>query len=78
MIPGYNDSNAHARAVANLLAEMSVEKLSLLDYHEWGKPKYGFLGKDYAFEGGISEGPESLQRVKDIMEATGLSVTIGH
>jgi len=55
-----------------------VEKISLLDYHEWGKPKYGFLGRDYPFEGEPSEGQEKLERLKGIMEAAGLSVTIGH
>jgi len=78
LIPGYNDSEEHVQAVANLLAEMSVEKISLLDYHEWGKPKYGFLGKDYPFEGGVSKDPERLERLKGIMEGPGRSVTIGH
>ena len=49
LIPGYNDSEEHARAVANRMAKLPAEKISLLDYHEWGKPKYGFLGKDYPF-----------------------------
>ena len=70
LIPGYNDSEEHARAVVNLMAKMPrekmpreemprekmpVEKISLLDYHEWGKPKYGFLGRDYPFGGEVGE-----------------------
>jgi pyruvate formate lyase activating enzyme len=78
VIPGYNDSEEHARAVASLLEKMPVEKISLLDYHEWGKPKYGFLGMDYPFEGEPSEDQERLDGLKGIMEAAGLTVTIGH
>jgi hypothetical protein len=55
-----------------------VEKISLLAYHEWGKPKYGFLGKDYPFEREVPEDPDGLERLKGIIEAGGLSVTIGH
>jgi pyruvate formate lyase activating enzyme len=78
LIPGYNDSEEHARAVATSLARMPMEKISLLAYHEWGKPKYGFLGRDYPFEGEAIEDPEKLERLKDVIEAEGLSVTIGH
>jgi pyruvate formate lyase activating enzyme len=78
LIPGYNDSEEHARDLADLLATMPVEKVSLLDYHEWGRPKYGFLGKDYPFEGEVAEDRERLKRWKDIMEAAGLTVTVGH
>ena len=74
-----NDSEEHIQAVATLLAKMpGVEKISLLDYHEWGKPKYGFLGIDYPFEGEPSEDQERLERLKGIMVAAGLTVTIGH
>ena len=78
LIPGYNDSEEHSRAVAKLLAELPVEKISLLDYHEWGKPKYEFLGREYPFDGGDPEGPRRLKGTKEIIESAGLCVTIGH
>jgi pyruvate formate lyase activating enzyme len=78
LIPGYNDSEEHARALARAIGGPPVEKVSLLDYHEWGKPKYGFLGRDYSFEGGVSEDQKRLERTKDTIESEGLSVTIGH
>ena len=55
-----------------------MEKISLLAYHEWGKPKYDFLGRDYPFEAEVIEDQERLERMRDILEAEGLSVTIGH
>lgn len=78
LIPGYNDSEEHARAVASALAKMPVEKVSLLSYHEWGKPKYGFLGRDYPLEGAASEDQERLERIERILRSEGLCVTIGH
>jgi pyruvate formate lyase activating enzyme len=78
LIPGYNDSEEQARAVAGLLAGKPIEKVSLLDYHEWGKPKYGFLGRDYPFAGEIAEDQGKLERWKGILEAEGIPVTIGH
>lgn len=78
LVPGYNDSEEHARAVADAMAGMSVEKISLLAYHEWGKPKYDFLGRDYPFEGGLPEDPKGPERMKRILETGGLPVTIGH
>jgi len=78
VIHGYNDSEEHAEELARTVANMSVEKVSLLNYHEWGKPKYGFLGRDYPFEGKVLEGRGKLERMKGIIEAEGLSVTIGH
>ncbi len=79
LIPGYNDSEEHARALADLLGTMPVEKISLLDYHEWGKPKYEFLGRKYPLE---RDGPEDRERrlegTKEIIESAGLCVTIGH
>ena len=78
LIPGYNDSEEHARALARATAETPVEKVSLLNYHEWGKLKYGFLGRGYPFEGVVSEDQEKLERFKDILESAGLPVTIAH
>jgi len=78
LIPGYNDSEEHTRAVANAMAKMPVEKISLHAYHAWGKPKYDFLGKDYPFKGEALEDPMRLERTREILESEGLSVTIGH
>jgi hypothetical protein len=55
-----------------------VEKISLLAYHAWGKPKYDFLGRDYPFDGEALEDATRLERTREILESEGLSVTIGH
>ncbi len=78
LIPGFNDSEEHARAVAKVLAGMPVEKVSLLSYHEWGRPKYESLGRDYPFEGRDRDDEEKVGKIKVLLESEGLPVTIGH
>jgi pyruvate formate lyase activating enzyme len=78
LIPGYNDSEAQIREVARLAAKETVEKVSVLSYHEWGKPKYGFLGREYPFKGQTREDQFQLETLKRIIESEGLSITIGH
>lgn len=78
LVPGYNDSEEHARAVADAVAAMPVEKISLLPYHEWGKPKYEFLGREYPFRGGGPGDRERLEAFEGVLAAEGICVTIGH
>ncbi len=78
LISGYNDSEEYAGEVARTLARGRVEKVSLLPYHEWGRPKYGFLGRTYPFNGPGFIDQDRLETIKTILEAEGLPVTIGH
>jgi pyruvate formate lyase activating enzyme len=78
IIPNYNDSEQYIERLAEYLTTRPVEKLSLLGYHEWGKPKYEFLGRDYELDGSPLPSQEYLQRLQDIMQSKGLNVTIGH
>jgi len=57
---------------------MPVEKISLLGYHEYGKPKYAFLGREYPYEGTpfLEEG--RLEQLKEFLESKGLTLTIGY
>jgi pyruvate formate lyase activating enzyme len=78
VISGYNDADSHVQELATLLAGMRPEKVSLLGYHEWGRSKYGALGRDYPCEEVDSLPGERLESVKRALEAHGLEVTIDH
>ena len=78
IIPNFNDSEQYIEKLAEFIREMPVEKISLLGYHEWGKPKYGFLGRDYPLDGCVSPTQERLQTLSDIMQSKRLQVTIGY
>ncbi|MBM3119145.1 MAG: glycyl-radical enzyme activating protein [Chloroflexi bacterium] len=78
IIPNFNDSEQYIEKLAAFISEMPVEKISLLGYHEWGKPKYEFLGRDYPLNGSASLSQERLQSLSDIMQSKGLEVTVGY
>lgn len=78
VIPNFNDSETYIEKLAETLVGMPAEKISLLGYHEWGKPKYASLGRDYPLNGCVPPAEEKLERLKDIMQSKGLQVTIGY
>jgi pyruvate formate lyase activating enzyme len=78
VIPGYNDADSHLKQLALVLAEMRPEKVCLLGYHEWGRSKYGALGREYPYDGTDVLPKERLESIKQILEAEGIEVTIDH
>ena len=77
IIPEYNDDIENIIATAEFLSGLkSVERVDLLAYHEYGRVKYGQLGKEYT----LSVQPPSEERVNDIkatFERYGLNVQLG-
>ena len=78
LIPGYNDFEESVREVAELAAEMCVEKVSILPYHEWGKTKYEKLGRRYLLENTETPSDEHIKELQRIIENAGLKVTVGN
>jgi len=78
VIFGYNDSTDHFIRITDHLKRLRIEKVSLLAYHQWGAPKYGYLGKDYPLQQTESPSQDKMESLKEIMEEGGLSVTIGY
>lgn len=78
VIPGFNDSVENIQKTARMVAGLNVEKMSLLTYHEWGKPKYEAVGRDY----GITDAsPPSKERMEELAVAAGkagLEITIDY
>jgi len=78
LIPGYNDSEGNVREMAELGIKMGVEKVSILPHHEWGKAKYGKLGRRYLFKNTQPIDDGHIQEVQRIIENAGLEVTVGN
>jgi len=78
LIGGYNDAADYLQQLARTIREMPVEKISLLAYHEWGKPKYQFLGRTYPAGNCLPVSEERVTELKEVMEAEGIAVTIGY
>jgi pyruvate formate lyase activating enzyme len=78
VIPGFSDSAEYAGELAQTLTGVPVEKVSLLNYHEWGRPKYGLMGREYLLNGAEPLDKEKLACLKGILEEKGLRVTVDH
>jgi pyruvate formate lyase activating enzyme len=78
LIAGYNDSDDHIRRMVSLGKEIRPQKISFLPYHEGGKAKSGQIGKTYLFDGARMPDEEQVDRLKEIMEVEGLTVTVGY
>jgi pyruvate formate lyase activating enzyme len=78
LIPGYNDAADHIACLALTLQGLPVEKISLLTYHEWGKPKYDFLGREYPLASIEASDEKKAESAKSFLESRGFCVTIGH
>lgn len=79
IIPDFNDSEEYIRELAAFLKGLPVEKISLLGYHEYAKPKYESLGLEYPLgDSLVKPSEEKIEHFKEIMLSSGLDVTIGY
>jgi pyruvate formate lyase activating enzyme len=76
VITGYNDSESNIRELAEFIAKLPIEKVSLLPYHCWGEQKYQRLGRSYHFKNTLSPTDEEIQKLQEIMESYKINVTI--
>ncbi len=78
LIPGYTDSNQNLKATAQFLSGLKhVERVDLLAVHEYGKVKYGQLGKEYRLKNIRPLSQERLEEIKALFERHGLKAQLG-
>ncbi len=69
LIPGVNDDEEHIRSVlAFIRPYKNVIDYELLPYHRFGESKYGFLGAIYEMDDFKSPTPESVARLRGIID----------
>ena len=67
--PGVNDDEEHIRAVlAFIKPYKNVIDYELLPYIRFGESKYGFLGRVYEMQDFTSPSPETLKRLRAIID----------
>jgi len=76
LIKDINDSIEHTSAFIALAKQNHVLEINLLPYHEYGKPKYDALGKEYSFKG-CAPSDEHVKELTNRIENSGLTVSVG-
>lgn len=78
VIPTFNDTEQEIRDIAEFTKSLkTVEELHLLPYHRLGEDKYKGLGRTYEMHGIDLIPAEHIQRLKKVVEETGLTCMIG-
>jgi pyruvate formate lyase activating enzyme len=69
LIPGVNDDEAHIQAVLDFIRPYkNVVDYELLPYMRFGESKYGFLGQIYEMQDFEPPTPETLARLRAIID----------
>lgn len=77
MIPGFNNSDADARAFAALLTELGAQNVEVLPFHQLGENKYTQLGRSYDYCGVPQLSEQDATRFAGILTDAGLQVRVG-
>ncbi len=78
VIPAFNDTEQEIRDIAEFTKSLkTVKELHLLPYHRLGEDKYKGLGRVYELHGVDLIPGEHIQRLKKVVEETGLACMIG-
>ena len=68
VVPGFNDSPEHIRAIVEFLDELPGSvSYELLPYHRFGEGKYGQLGKVCPLKGLVPPSEEHMEDLRRII-----------
>lgn len=78
LIPGFNDDESNLfRMIAFLNNLIRKPKLSILPYHKIGSNKYSRFDIPYRMNGTPEPKEEEIQKVKNLFEGAGYTVSVG-
>lgn len=79
LIPGYNDDFDNLASVCDFAHRLGVREVDVLPYHDYGRAKYGRLGREYPLSGlgGLDPGDPSVARACEVFGHFGLLVKVG-
>jgi pyruvate formate lyase activating enzyme len=79
IVPGCNDSEENILATATFAAALgeNLERVELLSYHRYGTQTYRRLGREYTLADVEPPADEHMERLKAIVESSGVSAQIG-
>ena len=79
LIPGFNDDAASLGAIAQFVVSLNsgIMGVDLLPYHTYGQAKYQALGRPYPWADHQRLTETEVEKLADVIAASGLTVTIG-
>ena len=77
IIPGVNDSTEAIEEACKLIAELDIEQLNLLPYHNIAKGKYQRMSKDYKLLDLKEPSADWMLELKKRFEGYGIKTFIG-
>ena len=77
VVPDFNDTPEDIRAIAEHAASLGIRELHLLPYHRLGQSKYRLLGRPYGFAGDKKVADGTLERLRPVAAAAGVTVQTG-
>lgn len=79
IVPECNNSESNILATARFAAKMgeNLIRIELLPYHKYGTQTYGRIGREYELKGIEPPDDNQMERLKEIIESTGINVQIG-
>ena len=78
LVPGLNDDETNVRETAAFARSLpGVDEIDVLPFHRMGEPKYARLGRKYGCPATRPPDAAKIDRVRKLIEETGLRVKIG-
>ncbi|MFC2102653.1 glycyl-radical enzyme activating protein [Bacteroidota bacterium] len=77
VIPGYNDDPEHTQQLARFIRTTERNEINLLPLHHLGREKYALTGRSYYTDSLTTPSGDSLQSMKNILEAEGITCYLG-
>lgn len=78
LIPGYNLSEGHLEAIAELSNAMpNIQKVEILPYHNFGKSKATDIGREYTVEAEMPDETSTAKWLESIQSHGVINVSVG-
>lgn len=72
VVPGFNDDERDARAMARWLHDAGAARVQLLPFHNFGESKYALLDMPYTLRGVTGLHPEDLEGFRQVYLSEGI------
>ncbi len=73
LIPGFNSDPDTLETILGMVKHLKTEKLCLMPYHDWSRPKYSSLGRPYSIGESNHISHETITRIEEQARKAGLT-----